>query len=230
MEHLNRMVSALFLMAMFTGCGLAPAANTINPVVNPSPNTYQSTMADVITTDASQRAVLIDKRNFGFCAESSPDVTKDTAAALNEALKFSAGLTTGLGATEGINAGVEAGFDREAVATALSKIIFTPSQGIQLYRAVGFNLCQAWINNTITTDMFIDQHKKLLEVVENLTFAEILLRNSTKEQFTDTQLQDILKTIETLQKTVEEGSAGGLEETGGRGGQKQEDVVPTNTP
>lgn len=227
---------SLILGTLFTGC--APAADVINPVVSPSPNIYQSTMADVVTTDASQRAVLIDKKYFGFCAEASPDVTKDTAAALNEAVQITANLTTGVGATGGIEGGLGGGFDREAVATALSKIIFTPSQGIQLYRVGGFNLCQAWINNTITTDMFLDQHGKLLDVVKDLTLAEILVRNPTQTQLSDTQLKDILETIAALQKAVgtggtgeEEESGGGLENTGGRGSQKQEDVVePTNAP
>jgi hypothetical protein len=228
--------AAFFLVAFAVGCGLAPAAETTNPVVNPAPNIHQSTMADVITTDASQRTVLVDKQHFGFCAEASPDVTKDTAAALSEALKITADLTTGLGATGGIDVGAGGGFDREIVATALSKITFTPSQGIQLYRVGGFNLCQAWINNTITTDMFLDQHRKLLDVVKDLTLAEILVRNPTKAQFSDTQLQDILETIQALQKIVEtsgnggpdeeEESGVGLENTSERGSKTQEEVVP----
>jgi hypothetical protein len=221
-----RLISAaLVVVALSTGCGLTPATQVTNPVVNRQPSVYASTMADVITTDASQRAVLIDKETFGFCAEASPDVTKDTAAALNEALKITASLETGVGATGGLGVEAGGGFNRETAAAALSKIIFTPSQGIQLYRVGGFNLCQAWINNTITTGMFLEQHTKLLEIVKALTFAEILVRHSTQAQFSDTQLQNILETIAKLQDTV--AVSNGLQDS--EEGRQRQNTVPLNT-
>lgn len=99
-----------------------------------------------------------------FCAEPPPDSTQSIASSLTAALKADASQDKN-------KQEVSADMAKQLITTA--RVIFTRSQGVQLFRDGVYNLCQAHLNEAITADEYSDNFKNLLDVSAKLIAAEI---------------------------------------------------------
>lgn len=114
--------------------------------------TYKSEHADHPGYDSS------------FCAEPPPDSTQSIASSLTAALRADA-------SQDKSKQSVSAEAARELITTA--KLMFTRSQGVQLFRDGVYNLCQAHLNAAISQPSYEKMFSELLKVSAKLIADEI---------------------------------------------------------
>ena len=180
-------ISIVFVF-IFSGCSLFTRPLE-KPVIEEKLNSSIFSDADVGTLSLTpeRRIVLVNFANKRFCAEAPTEIGIDLSSLIN--------ATANVKTPEGIKAGIEA----INAATSSNSILNKRTQGMQLFLANAYFLCQMYMNNAIEAEELIRLQLETLNSIGPLIENEIqFMYNEPKIQNTSYKQIDIDKLIETL--------------------------------
>ena len=151
-------------LLMLSGCGLNIFASPKSPVVIDDIESRVGTLA----VSADRRVVLVRLEENAaseagrFCAEPPLDVDQNVTNALAAIRDLS---------TDKLDASVKEELTRTF--SQISHTLVKRTQGLQLYRAAMYNLCQNYLNHAIKEETLQAQATKILELSVKLIELEL---------------------------------------------------------
>jgi hypothetical protein len=161
---LSLRISLIASLLVLSGCGLNIFASPTSPVVIDDIESRVGTLA----VSKDRRVVLVRLKKDAasaagrFCADPPLDIDQDVTQALAAIRNLS---------NEKIDAGVKEELFRTF--SQISHTLVRRTQGLQLYRAAMYNLCQNYLNHAIKEEAIQDQATKILELSVKLIEQEL---------------------------------------------------------
>lgn len=158
------------LCAGLSACGLSWIAEPeTNPVIEDRVGLIGRQPVGTLATTAGRRIVLVriaenDPRLGQFCAEPPPDAAENIANQLTLAVEATAKTPKAEGS------------GRLELAKQLAtnvQTLFHRSQGLQFYRDGMYNLCQSYLNGSLTPEKFVERSGALLDKSHDLISKEL---------------------------------------------------------
>jgi hypothetical protein len=161
---LSLRISLITSLLMLSGCGLNIFSSPKSPVVIDDIESRIGTLA--VSTDRRVVLVRLEKDAASaagrFCAEPPLDTDQNVTNALATIRDLS---------TDKIDASVKAELTRNF--SQISHTLVRRTQGLQLYRAAMYNLCQNYLNHAINEQVLQAQATKILELSVKLIELEL---------------------------------------------------------
>ncbi len=161
---LSLRTSLIATLLMLSGCGLNIFASPKSPVVIDDIESRVGTVA--VSTDRRVVLVRLEKDATSaagrFCAEPPLDTDQNVTNALATIRDLS---------TDKIDASVNAELTRNF--SQISHTLVRRTQGLQLYKAAMYNLCQNYLNHAIKEEALQAQATKILELSVKLIELEL---------------------------------------------------------
>lgn len=167
-----KIIAAIIMVPMLSGCGFSmfvpPKENSIIE------DQVGEKLYRTVSTTSERRLIIIndsadpDYRGL-YCAEPSPDSADNLVSSITAYLK----AKQNSGPSE---IGAEAGFDK-MLATTVQQL-GTRSQGLQFFRDGTYALCQAYMNNTVSEEEYVQKLDKILNISRELIEIELRYKDS----------------------------------------------------
>jgi hypothetical protein len=162
---LSLRISLIASLVVLSGCGLNIFASPKSPVVIDDIESRVGTLA--VSTDRRVVLVRLEKDATSaagrFCAESPLDTDQNVTNALATIRDLS---------TDKIDASVKAELTRNF--SQISDTLVRRTQGLQLYKAAMYNLCQNYLNHAIKEEALQTQAAQILDLSVKLIELELL--------------------------------------------------------
>ncbi|MHB1098370.1 MAG: hypothetical protein ACYCZR_02330 [Burkholderiales bacterium] len=160
-----RILFFALLVAALSGCAMLTPPKEQPVIEDHVTNWFNKEKMGVFSTTAERREVIVKLPDNKFCAEPSPDVAESLASSLSFIAKGSVTDTTKKEAEARLEVA-------KTLATSV-RTLFRRSQGAQFFRDGLFNLCQAYVNHTISGDQYVYMYRDLLMISQHLIEQEI---------------------------------------------------------
>jgi len=192
---MNKIITLSLISILLLVSGCSPFTRPMEqPVIEEKLNKSIFSPADVGTLSLTpeRRIVLANFKTKRFCAEAPTEVSSDMSRLLK--------IASDAGKGEELRASLEA-----ISATASSNSVLNKrTQGMQLFLANAYFLCQMYMNEAIKSHDLIELQLRTLNAVAPLIEKEIILmyENDTEKETEDKKFipLDINKTLEEVNK------------------------------
>jgi hypothetical protein len=155
---------------LFSGCATftPPKENPVRYDNIPLSRILGGRFGSVFSMTPERRTVIVipnkGTSKFRICAEPPSDVAENLASTIRFLAEAQVKKPETL-------AGVSAEFYREFASSPMR--LFYRSQGIQLFRDGMYNLCQAYMNDVITKEQYMEKYTELLDTAKELIEGEM---------------------------------------------------------